>query len=73
MSEPSRSVEFAGQAGAGRGILVGKGGTMEKRIEQRSGPWRALSREQKQELLAELRRRQQRQVEVELRRLHHVR
>ncbi len=33
--------------------------------------WHALSLEEKQERLSELRRRQQAQIEIEVRRLHH--
>jgi hypothetical protein len=37
----------------------------------RSSTWHALSVEEKQERLADLRRRQQTQIEVEVRRLRH--
>jgi hypothetical protein len=39
----------------------------------RAWTWHALTSEQKQERLADLRRRQQLQIESEVRRLHHVR
>jgi hypothetical protein len=42
-----------------------------QRTQQRR-TWRALSAEEKQQRLAALRHRQQRQIEVELRMLHHV-
>jgi hypothetical protein len=40
--------------------------------EHRTNAWHALSVEQKQERLAELRRRQQAQIEREVRRLRHL-
>lgn len=43
---------------------------MRHRTTSRSGGWRALTPEQKQQRLADLRRRQQAQIELEVRRLH---
>lgn len=40
---------------------------------RRVSSWHALTPEQKQERLAELRQRQRLQIEAEVRRLHHVR
>jgi hypothetical protein len=46
---------------------------MRHRTPSRTGGWRALTPEEKQERLADLRRRQQAQIELEARRLQHLR